>query len=161
MIYWFTGQPGAGKTTLAVALKRALKLRGLPVVHFDGEELRALMDNHDFTELGRRRNINTMQALAMKLHAEGIVVVTSFVSPYRQLREDFKQRESVLEIYVHTTAVRGREALFAMGYEPPLEDFVDIDTTHAGVEECVRKILEAAARRSDDLPDGSPPGPGD
>ena len=146
MIYWFTGQPGAGKTTLAVALKRALKLRGLPVVHFDGEELRALMDNYDFTEAGRRRNITTVQALATKLHAEGVGVVTSFVSPYRQLREDFKKRESVLEIYVHTTAVRGREGLFVKDYEPPLVDFVDIDTTHLGVEECLRKILEAGAQ---------------
>ena len=88
----------AGKTTLAVALKRALKLQGLPVVHFDGEELRALMDNYDFTEAGRRSNITTVQALATKLHAEGVVVVTSFVSPYRQLRKILEAGAQPVEV---------------------------------------------------------------
>jgi len=43
MIYWFTGQPGSGKTTLASALKSALQKRGRPVVHLDGEFLRELV----------------------------------------------------------------------------------------------------------------------
>jgi adenylylsulfate kinase-like enzyme len=145
MIYWFTGQPGSGKTTLALALKAALQKAGFPVVHLDGEFLRELMDNRDFSEPGRTRNILAAQKLASKLQSEGIVVVASFVSPYRKLREEFKKRHDVLEIYVHTTELRGREPHFAAGFEPPEADFVDVDTTAASVAACLEKVLRAAA----------------
>ena len=141
MIYWFTGQPGSGKTTLALALKGVLQARGYPVVHLDGEELRTILGNQDFSENGRRKNIAAAQALAQKLHADGIFVVASFVSPYRGLREHFKATNLVVEVFVHTSAVRGREAFFVANYEPPLEHFVDIDTTNASVENCVQTIL--------------------
>jgi len=143
MIYWFTGQPGSGKTTLAIALKSALRKRGRPVVHLDGEFLRELMSNKDFSEAGRIRNIKAAQQLAAKLQSEGIVVVASFVSPYRSIREQFKRTDQVLEIYMHTTDVRGKEAYFVANFEPPQQDFVDIDTTNASVEICLQKILRA------------------
>ena len=147
MIYWFFGQPGAGKTTLALALKAVLEDRGAKVVHLDGEFLREITDNLDFSDAGRIRNIKAGQRLAAKLHADGVTVVASFVSPYRELREAFKSAEDVLEIYVHTTAIRGKEARFARDFEPPERDFVDLDTTAAAVADCVGKILHAAARR--------------
>jgi len=143
MIYWFTGQPGSGKTTLALALKAVLQKAGHPVVHLDGEFLRGLMANRDFSEAGRTRNVKAGQQLAAKLHAEGIVVVASFVSPYRDLREEFKAKGNVVEIYVHTTELRGREAHFAADFEPPQKDFLDIDTTRASVEACLQQILQA------------------
>jgi len=147
MIYWFTGQPGSGKTTLAIALKSALQKRGypvVPVVHLDGEFLRERMGNKDFSEAGRIRNIKAAQQLAAKLQSVGIVVVASFVSPYRSIREEFKRTNQVLEIYVHTTDVRGKEAYFVANFEPPQQDFVDIDTTNVSVEVCVQKILQAS-----------------
>ena len=143
MIYWFTGQPGAGKTTLAAALKSALQKQGYPVVHLDGEFLRELMGNRDFSEAGRIRNITVAQQLAAKLHADGIVTVASFVSPYRGIREEFKRNGNVVEIYVHTTEIRGKEAYFVADFEPPREHFLDIDTTQVSVETCVQKILLA------------------
>jgi adenylylsulfate kinase len=145
MIYWFTGQPGAGKTTLALALKSALHKRGHPVVHLDGEFLRELMGNQDFSEAGRIRNIKAAQQLAAKLQSEGIEVVASFVSPYRGIREEFKRRNKVLEIYLHTTAIRGKEAYFVPNFEPPQQDFLDIDTTNVSVEVCVQRILKVCA----------------
>jgi adenylylsulfate kinase len=141
MIYWFTGQPGAGKTTLAVALVNELKRRGRPAVHLDGDVLRAVTDNHDFSTAGRMKNVKAAQALAAKVHSDDIWVVAAFVSPFRQLREEFKKRGDIREIYVHTTATRGRENYFVSNYEPPLENFIDVDTTDSSVEECIRKIL--------------------
>jgi adenylylsulfate kinase len=143
MIYWFTGQPGSGKTTLAIALKSALEKTGHRVVHLEGEFLRDLMANKDFSEAGRIRNIQAGQQLAAKLHGDGIFVVASFVSPYRNLRDVFKSRHNVLEIYVHTTEVRGREAYFVTNYEPPERNFLDMDTTGVSVEDCIRKIVAA------------------
>jgi len=143
MIYWFIGQPGSGKTTIARALKAALQKAGRPVAHLDGEFLRDLMANKDFSEAGRTRNIRAGQQLAAKLHDDGIDVVASFVSPYRTMREEFKKEGNVLEIHVHTTEIRGRENHFAIAFEPPLENFLDMDTTRVSVEECIQKILRA------------------
>jgi adenylylsulfate kinase len=145
MIYWFTGQPGAGKTTLALALQKELRQRGHVAVHLDGDLLRIVTANQDFSTAGRMKNIRAAQALAAKIHDDGAWVVAAFVSPFRVLREEFKKRPEVLEIYVHTSERRGREKNFADGYEPPLEDFLDIDTTNVGVEECVQRILGAKA----------------
>jgi adenylylsulfate kinase len=141
MIYWFTGQPGAGKTTLAIALRQRLRSASHPVVHLDGEFLREIMDNRDFSEAGRVANIRAGQRLAAKLHEEGIWVVAAFVSPYRSLRETFKTRGDVIEVYVHTTEIRGREHFFVSSYEPPLADFVDMDTTEVSVDSCVARLL--------------------
>ena len=145
MIYWFTGQPGAGKTTLALAVQKELRRRGHVTVHLDGDLLRIVTANQDFSTAGRMKNIRAAQALAAKLHEDGAWVVAAFVSPYRDLREEFKQRPEVLEIYVHTAEKRGRENYFVEGYEPPLENFVDIDTTSASVDDCVQRILRAKA----------------
>ena len=143
MIYWFTGQPGAGKTTLALALQKELRRRGHAVVFLDGDSFRLITLNQDYSTDGRMKNIRAAQLLAGKIHEDGVWVVASFVSPFRALREEFKKRGHVLEIFVHTTQSRGREKFFAPNYEPPLENFVDLDTTHLNVEECVKKILDA------------------
>ena len=144
MIFWFTGQPGSGKSTLAAALKAALAARGRKVVHLDGEELREITGNKDFSEEGRVLNVRICQRLAKKLAAEEIVVIASFVSPHRWLREEFKKDCDVTEIYVHTTRPTDRKAYFVKDYEPPLLNFVNIDTTSASVEECVGRILAGA-----------------
>ncbi len=144
MIYWFTGQPGAGKTTLAFALKSVLRDRGYPVVHLDGEFLRDLTGNKDYSEAGRIRNIKAGQQLAGKLRDDGLVVIASFVSPYRKLREEFKSRGYVVEIYVHTTEVRGKEVYFVANFEPPQQNFLDINTTNISPQACIEKILAAS-----------------
>ena len=145
MIYWFTGQPGAGKTTLALALRGRLRAAGRAVVHLDGEFVRQLMENRDYGEAGRIANIRAGQRLATELHEQGIWVVAAFVSPYRAMREAFKAGGNVVEVYVHTTETRGRERYFVDGYEPPQSRFVDLDTTGISVESCVDRLLQEAA----------------
>jgi adenylylsulfate kinase len=145
MIYWFTGQPGAGKTTLALTLQKELRRRGHAVVFLDGDTFRIITLNQDYSKDGRLKNIRAAQLLAAKIHEDGVWVVASFVSPFRALREEFKLRPEVLEIYVHTSEKRGREKFFVEAYEPPLENFLDLDTTSAGVDECVQRILAAKA----------------
>ncbi len=146
MIYWFTGQPGAGKTTLAMALQTELRRVGHVTVHLDGDLLRQVTDNRDFSASGRVKNIRAAQALAAKIHEDGAWVVAAFVSPFRALREEFKQRPEVLEIYVHTAEKRGREIYFAEAYEPPLKNFLDMDTTNVSVDACVRRIISSNNR---------------
>ena len=138
MIFWFTGQPGSGKTTLGKALLEKLD----DVFHIDGDDLRGLSANVDYSEQGRINNIRTAQSIAMFLDNKGKNVVVSVVAPYKWLREEFKERHNVNEIYVHTTEIRGREHYFAEDYEEPEEKFLDVDTTDVSVEACISKILE-------------------
>ena len=61
-IYWFTGQPGAGKTTLAKGLMNRLSL--VNFVHVDGDDIRDIFQNKDYSENGRRQNIQKAQDIA-------------------------------------------------------------------------------------------------
>ncbi len=138
MIFWFTGQPGSGKTTLGKALLE--KLDG--ALHVDGDDLRGLVHNVDYSEQGRINNIRMAQSIAMFLDNKEQDVVVSVVAPYRWLREEFKARHKVNEIYLHTTEIRGREHFFAKDYEPPEENYLNIDTTNVSVEACIDRIME-------------------
>lgn len=136
MIYFFTGQPHAGKTTLAKHLKRALSFRAFSnkeIFLVDGDDLRRIIQNKDYSEQGRRTNISQAIAIAKYLDDLGHDVIVSLVSPYKDLRDELKSSADVKEIYVHTTEIRGREAFHVADYQPPTENFIDIDTT--GVDE--------------------------
>jgi adenylylsulfate kinase len=137
MIFFFTGQPHAGKTTLAKHLKTALTLRNpVKLVYMvDGDDLRRIINNKDYSEQGRRINIGQAIAIAKYLDDANYDVIVSLVSPYKDLREELKASADVVEIYVHTTDVRGRENFHVKDYEPPTENFIDIDTT--GVDELI------------------------
>jgi adenylylsulfate kinase len=114
------------------------------VFHIDGDSLRALTSNQNYTREGRLQNIDTAQKIAHYLHNEGIDVVVSVVSPYRDQRENFKQTlgKNLMEIYVHTTDVRERDQFKTDEYEPPVENFLDIDTTEDSPEQSLLKILD-------------------
>ena len=63
------------------------------------------------------------------------------MSPYRFLREEFKSKYNVLEVYLHTDEIRGRENYFAEDYEPPESNFLEMDTTHKSEKESLDEIL--------------------
>ena len=141
MIYWFTGQPGHGKTTLALALIEHLRAQGVEPFHVDGDDLRALTSNADYSRGGREANIRRAQTIAHYLHNQGRTVVVSLVAPYRAIREELKAATEVTEVYVHTTEARGREEKHAKDYEAPVANFIDIDTTQNSVKESLIQLL--------------------
>ena len=147
MIYWFTGQPGHGKTTLAKAMLAHLQGQGKDAFHVDGDDLRALTTNVDYSKEGREENIRRAQMIAQYLHSKGQTVVVSLVAPYRDLREDFKARAKVIEVFVHTSEIRGREDKHAKDYEAPISNFIDVDTTSKDVESCLHEVLEAVGMK--------------
>lgn len=126
---------------MARALRRALEMRGHHVIHIDAEHWRQASGNQDYSEAGRRRNIASAQQFAEAKSSEGSTVICSFVSPYKDMREDLKRRARVTEIYVHTDQIRGREQYHVKGYQPPETLFVDIDTGRTTVDEAVGMIL--------------------
>lgn len=139
MIYWFTGQPCAGKTVLANKLKERLP----DAFRIDGDDLRDLTTNKDYSINGRVNNVNTAQKIAHYLHNQGKDVIVSLIAPYIDQREDFKKLigEDFIEIYVHTTEPRERDHWRAAAYIAPKEDFIDIETTEDTPEESFIKLI--------------------
>ena len=146
MILWFTGQPGSGKTTLAEKfiedkLIGFMKIQPVRIIHIDGDDLRDIVDNKDYSENGRRENIKLAINMARFLDDKRFIVVVSLVSPYRDQREELKMERNIAEFYLHTAEIRGKEDYFVDNYEPPLHNFTDIDTNKT-IEECVDEIFD-------------------
>jgi adenylylsulfate kinase len=141
MIYWFTGQPGAGKTSIANSLIEKLPKN---TFHVDGDDLREIFNNKDYSETGRRKNIELAQQLTHFLQNKGNNVIVSLVSPYKDQREEFKDKlnGSIIEVYVHTENIRGREDFHVKNYEEPTDNFLDMDTSDVLIETCVKQILD-------------------
>lgn len=141
MIYWFTGQPCAGKTTLAKMLENHIKDN---VYLIDGDDLRDLTTNKDYSINGRVNNVNTAQKIAHYLHNQGQDVIVSLIAPYIDQREDFKYLigKDITEIYVHTVEPRERDHFKAIAYTPPFANYIDIDTTYDNEYESFQKLLK-------------------
>jgi adenylylsulfate kinase-like enzyme len=144
-IYWFTGQPGSGKTVLSLKLKTFLEFNTInEVFHIDGDELRKLFNNQKYGREGREENIKRAQDIAKFILSQGHSVVVSLVAPYKEIRESFKKElgNSLVEFYVHTTDIRGREHFHTDEYEKPTENYVDVDTTNVEIQISLNQIIE-------------------
>jgi adenylylsulfate kinase-like enzyme len=140
---WLTGQPASGKTTLASLLISNLSSANQKNKYFniDGDDLRDLFQNKDYSRKGREANIRLGMSIAAYLINKNCLPIISLVSPYRFLREEFKSKYNVLEVYLHTEEIRGRENYFAEDYEPPESNFLEMDTTHKSEKESLDEIL--------------------
>lgn len=135
MIIWFTGQPKSGKTTLARLLSTELKCPWI-----DGDEVRRIVGNYDYSELGRRENIELIQDMAVVSHRHSKYCVVSAVAPFRDQRDRFKSEHAVLEVYLKSMAVVTPHHV--PYYEPPLVYFLELDTYLFTPEACLDKIME-------------------
>jgi adenylylsulfate kinase-like enzyme len=142
MIIWITGQPGSGKTTIAKGIMKRYDFTEW--FHIDGDDIRELFDNKDYSKDGRMKNIQLAQQLSQYLHSRGKKVLVSLVSPYKEQRDGFKRKmgSDLLEVYVHTSEIRGRESFFVQDYEPPTENYIDVCTDNITIEECIDKIMD-------------------
>ena len=134
---WLTGQPASGKTTLAKMLLKHIA----GSYNVDGDDLRNLFQNKDYSREGRFANIRLGMSISGYLISKELFPIVSLVSPYRELREEFKSKYKVLEVYLHTTEIRGRENYHVKDYEPPLKNFIELDTTNQTEKESLNEIL--------------------
>jgi cytidyltransferase-like protein len=126
---------------LAKLLISQLEKSGKKIKHIDGDGLRELTQNFDYSEKGRVNNIKKAQAIAKQYYNDNFEVVVSVVAPYLYLREEFKKQVPILEFYTHTTQKRERDHFKVNNYEKPLENYTNINT-NLSIEVCMTKILE-------------------
>ena len=140
MIIWLTGQPGSGKTTLANELLKSIDEK--KIINIDGDDLRLLNKNKDFSKEGRIKNISTAISIARFLASKNYICILSIVAPYRFLRDELKEEFSFLEVYLFTDEIRGREDYFAHDYEEPTDSkTLRLDTGKLTIKESVNEIL--------------------
>ena len=140
MVYWFTGQPSHGKTVLANLFKE----KHLPNAYrIDGDEMRELFTNKDYSIKGRVTNVDTAQKISHYLHNQGHDVIVSLVSPYIDQREEFKtiMGNNLVEVYIHTSESRERDHFKSDAYVCPKDNFIDIDTTIDNPQQSLEKLI--------------------
>lgn len=143
-IYWFTGQAGAGKTVLANLLKKHFEEKDDEFRHFgyipskcviiDGDDIRAIYENQDYSIEGRKANVDFVQKLCSFLIKNEIIPIVCMVSPFAKQREDFINENDGVEIFVSTKEIRGREHFHVDYFEKPdvsRENVIVIDTTNS------------------------------
>lgn len=142
MIIWFTGQPASGKTTLSLLLLNHLESQNFICSWIDGDNLRQMANNFDYSEKGRRQNIETAQSIAKVSDKINNYVVVSLVSPFKDLRENLKSDPSIItkEIYLHSS--RLREGKMVDYYEPPTENCLTIDTDKCSIPESLKLVID-------------------
>lgn len=167
-IIWFTGLSGAGKSTIANIVERQLHASGHHTMLLDGDNLRhGLNRDLGFTEADRVENIRRAGEVAKLMLDAGLIVLCSFISPYRSEREMARRLVSegeFVEVFVDTPidecARRDPKGLYAKAkagtiknftgfdapYEPPTKPEVHLQTVNREPEQLaerlVRKLVE-------------------
>jgi adenylylsulfate kinase-like enzyme len=134
MILVLFGQPNCGKTTLA-------KL--LPEFHnIDGDKLRDLFQNKDFSREGRIKNLNRASDIAHYLNNNGTNVVLSLVYPYKEARDYLNSlTNDVKWVYLTYEIDRGREKFHVQDFEYPEQgEALYLNTEWMTEEECITEI---------------------
>lgn len=144
MIIWLTGQPASGKTTLAKEIIKELKSSNqhIKIINLDGDDLRSINKNKDYSKAGRIKNISTAISIVRFLCNKKYHCVISIVAPYKFLRDELKSEFNFLEVYLYTNEIRGREHYFAKDYEVPTDkNTMRLDTGKLTKKECLNEIL--------------------
>src|SRR5258708_1056918 len=103
---WLTGLSGAGKTTLAGALEREMRARGLAVEVLDGDEIRTnLSKGLGFSKEDRDTNIRRIGYVCRLLSRNGVAAISAAISPYREVRDEVRRLieadgAAFIEVYV-------------------------------------------------------------
>lgn len=147
MIYWFTGQPAHGKTTLARKLLKYHKdVYGekIKTISIDEDDLQSLLNKENFYYADFRKKTKLAQEISHFMNNKGYDVYVSLISPYIDLREDFKEimKGDLKEFYVYCSKEREKEELKIKYYQEPKENFILIDTTEDSVEQSLVKVLQ-------------------
>jgi bifunctional enzyme CysN/CysC len=168
---WFTGLPASGKSTLAVAVERALVESGDVAYLLDGDNIRhGLSDDLGFSAGDRAENIRRVGHLTRLFADAGVVALASLVSPLKSDREIARTLNDAaklpfIEVYVSTSLAecerRDPKRLYARAragelkgltgvdapYEAPEDADLVLDTTGADIDELASQVIDLLNQR--------------
>jgi adenylyl-sulfate kinase len=138
LVIWFTGLSGAGKSTLAHGITRKLHDSGIHTFHLDGDNLRSgLNSNLGFSEQDRTENIRRAAEVASLMADAGLVVLSSFISPFQKDRELVRKiigSDRLVEVYVdcplEICEQRDVKGLYKRARSGELKNFTGIDSPY-------------------------------
>ncbi len=162
-VLWFTGLSGSGKSTIANLVEKRLHALGRHSYLLDGDNVRhGLNKDLGFTEADRVENIRRVAEVAKLMADAGLIVLVSFISPFRaerRMARELMEEGEFFEIYVNTPfevcAERDPKGLYRRAlageirnftgldspYEPPEQPEIEIDTTRMRPEEAAEAII--------------------
>jgi adenylylsulfate kinase len=134
---WFTGLSGSGKSTVAVALEKALHERGRLAYRLDGDNVRlGINKNLGFSAEDRAENIRRIGEVAKLFVDSGVIVLSSFVSPYRTDRDNVRKLHELdgldfIEVHVDVPLAeaekRDPKGLYKKARAGQIKNFTGID----------------------------------
>ncbi|HAJ46108.1 MAG TPA: adenylyl-sulfate kinase, partial [Alphaproteobacteria bacterium] len=141
-ILWFTGLSGAGKSTIANIVEKKLHILGCHTVLLDGDNVRhGLNRDLGFTDADRVENIRRVAEVARLMTDAGLIVLVSFISPFRAERALARQlaaQDEFLEIFVDTpladAEARDVKGLYKKARSGQLKNFTGIDSPYEAPE---------------------------
>jgi len=170
-VLWFTGLSGSGKSTIANLVERKLAAQGRHTYLLDGDNVRhGLNRDLGFTDADRVENIRRVAEVAKLMADAGLIVLVSFISPFRserQMARDLMPRGEFIEVFVDTplgiAEARDVKGLYKKAragelknftgidspYEPPESAEIRIDTTELSAEAAADEIIEYLLARND------------
>jgi adenylyl-sulfate kinase len=168
-LIWFTGISGSGKSTLAGMLEFVLHEKGMHTYILDGDNVRSgLNKDLDFTDEGRVENIRRIAEVAKLFVDAGIIVMASFISPFRSERAFARElvgKENFIEVFVdcnlETAEQRDVKGLYKKAragiipnftgisspYERPENPDVIVNSSTGSKDESLAKIIAGVTPR--------------
>jgi bifunctional enzyme CysN/CysC len=162
-VVWFTGLSGAGKSTIADLVERRLHHEGRRTFVLDGDNVRhGLNKDLGFTDADRVENVRRVAEVAALMVEAGLIVLVSFISPFRAERALARGKVAAgefCEVYVDTPLAiaeqRDPKGLYAKArrgelpnftgidspYEPPQDPELHVDTTELTPEQAATEVL--------------------
>jgi adenylyl-sulfate kinase len=170
VVLWFTGLSGSGKSTIANVLERKLHEAGRHTYILDGDNVRhGLNRDLGFTETDRVENIRRVAEVAALMADAGLIVIVSFISPYRADRDSAREKlppGEFLEVFIDTPIEECRrrdpKGLYKKAdagliqnftgisapYEEPLAPDIHVRTNEGTAEEHADWILQQARKKA-------------
>lgn len=145
MLIWIFGQSGAGKSTLAKRLIDVLHTQR--VIHIDGDNIRSIFDNKDYSKAGRLKNGDFAIQLAKYLNNQGLDVIVSLITPYIETRRKVKQEfPKAIMVELEYAQDRTPEERLVNDYEKGEHDLL-IDTTKFNSEEAFNLLFDFICKK--------------
>ncbi|TDG37682.1 adenylyl-sulfate kinase [Pedobacter changchengzhani] len=166
-VIWLTGLSASGKSTIARKLEKELFDRKIRTVVLDGDNTRiGINKDLDFSDEGRKENIRRVAEISKLMNDAGVVVISSFISPFqsdRLLAKSIIGQNSFIEVFIdaniQTCIDRDPKGLYALAkagkiehftgisspYESPENPDLQLDTNLLSIHDSVVKILDFLA----------------